>query len=378
MLLPRIRPIRKIVLAFLSLFLFNSIVAVVNHYSGFNNVSLFEKLLPSLKSSQYLIYFCFFFAVSCKLASKEFKRIAASLIFCFVPNLIYAFIQITTSSFSGYYGLGILNEISPTLTGSVFYFFAILCSLFFMIERTEIKQAFWVVLFSLNVIFTGLTGSRGALLSLLVYLFILVFYALLNLRNSSKLGGRLVLLLIVGVTLCYLFMTLSPMLGVNIQPLLENLPQRHLELFTSDVQEEGRVTNWSGVISDYAWLVSQSPALGLIGLGSGGTYEIFGMLLNAADSQLVYVAVSGGLVGGLLYLNALKELYLFFRRKLSQTLLPIAPLMIGLFWSFMTFSITQEVFTLSKTGGLFWMLCGFLSGAICSQSVSRKSEPHQA
>ncbi|WP_207161553.1 hypothetical protein, partial [Trichormus variabilis] len=79
-------------------------------------------------------------------------------------------------------------------------------------------------------------------------------------------------------------------------------------------------------------------------------------------SQLVYTIVSGGLIGTLLYLNALFKLYMFAKKYTSKSNIKLTPIFVGLFWSFMVFSVSQEVFNLSKTGGLFWISCGLILG----------------
>ena len=68
-----IHPLIKLIYAFLSLYLFNIIVLFITHYSGFNTVGIIEKLLPTCKNIQYLIYFCLFFSIALKV--KNIKQI---------------------------------------------------------------------------------------------------------------------------------------------------------------------------------------------------------------------------------------------------------------------------------------------------------------
>ncbi|MBW4605053.1 MAG: hypothetical protein KME29_37275 [Calothrix sp. FI2-JRJ7] len=375
--LSSLRPIQKILVAFLWLYFFNAIVLLITHFSGFNNVSLLEKILPLLKNIQYLIYFCFFFAFANKINNiKQYQQIIISIFICFVPNLFYGLFQIITFNFYGYYGLGIINEISPTLTGSVFYMSIIICNLLAWIEPKVNIKCFWVFLSIVNLIFVALAGSRGALLASVAYYFLLSLYPLVNVKTTIKRFGKTILsVVILFLTALFILVVIIPSFHTDYEgssEIFNQLPNRYLELNPTNLENEARLDNWYNVLSMYASAVKNFPLLALFGLGSGGTYEIFGELINAADSQFVYVIVTGGLIGFLLYINALMKLYVFGNDRLFSTSLGLKKTFISLFLSFMVFSISQEVFNLSKTGGLFWIMSGLILGIICKQNQKNK------
>lgn len=377
-LLSSLRPIKKIIVAFLYLHLFNAIVLLVTHFSGLNNVSLLEKSLPLLKNIQYLIYFCFFFIFTYKINNiKHYQQVITSLFICFIPNLFYGLFQVSTFNFSGYYGLGILNEISPTLAGSVFYFSIIICNLIALIEPKGSIKCFWAFLSIINLIFVALAGSRGALLASIAYYIILSLYQLVNIRTVIKrFGETIISVIILLLVFCFVLLVIIPFFNTGYggsHEILNQLPNRYLELNPTNIENEARLDNWSNVLSMYAEVVNNFPLLALFGLGSGGTYEIFGALINAADSQFVYVIVTGGLIGVLLYINSLNKLYTSQNYKITSSYLGIKQTFTSLFWSFMVFSVSQEVFNLSKTGGLFWIISGLLLGVLCKQTKLNKN-----
>lgn len=366
-----IHPVAKVIYTFLLLYLFNIIVLFITHYSGFNAVGIIEKILPTLKNIQYLTYFCLFFIIASKVKSiKQIKYLFLSTFICFTPNFFYALSQVVTLNFTGYYGLEIINERSPTLTGTVFHIATILCSLLAQLEQKNNTKTFWILLTIVHGIFTILTGSRGAFLALFTYFIVLATGTLFNFIIKSKINKSYIkiFLSLSIIILGFLFIiVMIPSLTEEIESLLNLLPSRGLSLDVGSLGNEARVDNWSNTLSMYIDYVNQFPLLGLFGLGSGGIYEIFGKLLNAADSQYVYIMITGGFIGSFLYINALLQLYKLGRKKISQSILPLLPNFLGFFWSFMAFSITQEVFHLSKPGGLFWTMCGLLLGSACSK-----------
>jgi len=98
-----------------------------------------------------------------------------------------------------------------------------------------------------------------------------------------------------------------------------------------------------------------------------------GMFLNAADSQIVYVFLSGGFIGFVLYFIALLRFFLLGKSRLHYRLCTLEPIFVALFWSFMVFSVTHEVFNLSKTGGLFSATMGILLGIASGSPLARAS-----
>lgn len=371
-----IYPVAKVIYAFLVLYLFNLIVLLITHYSGFNTVGIIEKLLPTLKNIQYLTYFCFFFITTSRLNNiKQIKYLFLTIFLCFTPNLFYALSQVVTLSFTGYYGLEIINERSPTLTGTVFHVVTILSSLLAQLEKKNNLKQFWIFLTIIHGIFTILTGSRGAFIALFTYFIVIAIGTLLNLILKSKISKHYIkIFLTLSITLssCLFIILIIPSLSDQVESLLNLLPSRGLSVDVGSLGNEARVDNWSNTLSLYIDYVNQVPLLGLFGLGSGGIYEIFGMLLNAADSQYVYTIISGGLIGSLFYINAFVQLYKLGSKKTSKSILPLLPTFLGLFWSFMAFSISQEVFHLSKPGGLFWTMCGLLLGSACNKANQKR------
>lgn len=370
--------VKKILFAFLSLYFFNVFVLFVTHFSGFNAVSLIEKSLPALKNIQFIIYFCFFFAVAKKNNSlKDIKIFLLSIYICFIPNLFYGFSQLATFSFDGYYGMAIINEYSPTLTGAVFYFsaiFSILVNQILTKQDTTIKYLCVCVSF-VYLLFVVFSGSRGALMGILSFFLVISVSMFINQLKVGKLKKNDIIIYMVPIIIVVLILTviiLTPSLSSETGTILDKLPNRISALNIEYVSKDGRVDNWSTMISEYFEIINQFPVIALFGLGSGGTYEIFGVLLNASDSQFVYIIVSGGLIGSLLYFNCLVQLYMFGKKQTSKSVIPLKFIFIGLIFSFIIFSISQEVFTLSKTGGLFWIMCGLILGTACSNYNSNQ------
>ena len=368
-LLSYIHPVNKLIVAFICLYLFNSIVLFITHNYGFNSVSIIKKFLPVCKNIQYLTYFCFFFGFTSKAKSfKQIKYLFLTIFICFIPNFLYCLSQVITLKFTGFYGLEIINETSPTLTGAVFHVATIICGLLAQLEKKDNIKLFWIFLTIIHGIFTVLTGSRGASFALFTYFVSIGMHQLLHLiikRKISKynLNVFLIISLIVSASLFIIF--LIPSIRFEMESILNLLPTRGIDL--ENLGNEERVDNWSNTLFFYIHIVNEFPLLGLFGLGSGGIYEIFGRLLNAADSQYVYTIITGGLIGSLLYINAFIRLYQLGRYKTSNSMLPLFPTFLGLFWSFMAFAISQEVFHISKPGGLFWTMCGLLIGSACSK-----------
>lgn len=380
-LIPRAIVLKKVISAFILLVLFNSIVLLITHYFGFNRVGLIEKILPACKNIQYLIYFCFFFALTSKFKTfPKIKLYLVSIFGCFVPNSLYALLQVITLNFTGYYGIEILNERSPSLTGAVFHVATIICSLIFQLENQRNIKLFWLIMTALHASFTALTGSRGASVALLTYFSFISISAVLGLLKNNKISKQslnIILSITIVILTCLLIIVLNPSLASKVDNLMYLLPNRASKISLDNVGEEARLENWSNLLNEFSHVVHQFPMLGLFGLGSGGVYEVFGVLINAADSQYVYTIISGGLIGSLLYINAFIRLYKFGLNKISQSSLPLLPIFMGLFWSFIAFSISQEIFHLSKPGGLFWITSGLLLGTACSDFNQRHtSHPH--
>ncbi|MGD1874122.1 MAG: O-antigen ligase family protein [Mastigocoleus sp.] len=370
-------PIQKIIFTFSLLYIFNSITLLITHYSGLNTVGIVEKFLPTCKNIQYLIYFCFFFILASKSNSiKQIKFLFITIyILCFSYNLFYALSQVITLKFTGYYGLEIINERSPALTGAVFHIATILCNVLAQLERKYEVKIFWFFFTFLHAVLTILTGSRGAIIALLTYFaFITIsnLFSTILLKKVSQYYIKTLLIFSSILVGSLLIISLTPSLNNQIESLLTLLPNRGFQINLVNLGNEARVDNWSNTLSLYFDNVNQFPLLALSGLGSGGIYEIFGRLLNAADSQYVYTVITGGIIGSFLYINAFVQLYQFGKKKISRSTLPLLPNFLGLFWSFMAFSISQEVFHLSKPGGLFWTMCGLLIGSACSNFNKNK------
>ena len=63
----------RILVPFLRLYFFTTLIAILNHISGFNDIALFPKLAPVIKQLSFLVYFYLFFVYFSRV--KNFKKI---------------------------------------------------------------------------------------------------------------------------------------------------------------------------------------------------------------------------------------------------------------------------------------------------------------
>ncbi len=347
---------------FLLLYALNLLVATAVHFddSFATELELYEKFLPALKGIQYLAYFLLAY---CALARtnrlKDARLLTLLLLGIFGVDLAYGTSQLITGDFRGYYGVAIFNEVSPTLTGAVFFFSAVYCSLNLALHGGR-KSTLFIFLLAISVVLAFFSGSRGASIATFVYLLVLTI-----LTSSARTKILIAVIPFIAVAA-----------GLWVYVNADNLQGSVLRVFQlsalpDELESAGtRSENWGNVLSGFLTMVHRSPILLLTGLGSGGTYIIFGEILNAADSQLVATFVAGGLIGSILYLGALLHLYRRARMSLAPISHDLLAVFIALFWAANAFSVTQEVFILSKTGGLFWLTAGLLLGFAESKPAS--------
>lgn len=364
------KKIGGIIIPLLRLYLFTAFVAIITHYSGFDDVQLFGKLGPFIKQIQFLTYFCLFFCLfsSQVHTSNVFKKRMYLFFLCFIPNIIYGLFQIITFNYKGYYGIGSINEVGATLTGSIFYFAMIISIIMSQFENDTKIRYLYLSIAILNLLFVILSGSRGAFAASIAFIFVNNIYDIFILKKHYKKAKYLFIIFtfLLGIVLLGNLLYLSSSLFEYI----DLLPNRLGTLTLSKVVSGGRLATWPAILSKYISIIKLHPLILLVGLGSGGFYEIIGELANGADSQLMYTIIAGGVIGFFLYIESLFKFYCFTIKKINDQLKSI---FISMFFSFMIFSFTQEVFILSKTGALFWSICGMLLGYSFSGSNKNTS-----
>jgi len=374
---------------FLVLMGMGAVVASITHtLAGANEVSLFYKLLPLIKSLQFIIYFAFFLAAASQLAraGTPARTLLVALVLPVLPNLGYALYQIGTLQFKGVYGLATLSETSASLVGGTFYLAAALLASLIVLENRRNYQWLWRVLFGIAAAATFLTASRGSALALVN--FCALWWGLPLLRRPQRLAQYtgVGLLLAGGVT------AIVALLPAGFQTTLvqeiDRITRTAVQLYSSLVgpdaavanllQEEARFAHWQSFISEFQSMADGNPLIYLFGLGSGGIYEILGTFMNAADSQIVYVFLSGGFLGLGLYIVALLRLFALGKTRLHRRFRSLEPVFLALFGSFMGLTVTAEVLNISKTGGLFSATMGMLLGLASAQALPPANPPGYA
>lgn len=350
------RPL-TIIAPFLLFFLFNLVVAVLVHFGGLldSDVRLYERFLPALKGLQYLIYFLLSYVIAINTRDmNKLKSMILCIVGIFSVDLLYGVVQIVGLEFRGYYGVGIINEISPTLTGAVFLFSAVYSNLGRVItQNNKFSSIKWGALFLMSLLFVVLSGSRGAFVATSIYVLVMWFSS-----PSRQKAFQLILV-------CIFSVLTSITLYIYVDESTRQLALRLTEIF--QLMEEfnqggSRGENWTNILSSFLGYAEGIPLILVTGLGSGGTYLIFGQVMNAADSQIISVVVSSGVLGLILYTSGMVTIYRGLARDIRSTWPEVMPIYLGLFWAFNAFSLTQEVFILSKTGALFWLTLGLLLG----------------
>lgn len=365
--IPRILAVAEAVIPFALLALFNLYVAVFVNVTEIipSDLPIYFRFLPALKSIQYLIYFFLFYVTFKRLPDyKSFRRLFVAICVLIWPNLLYGFWQIITMRFAGKYAVGSLFESSPTLAGATYYFTAILSCVVLFAEQKQNKDAkinylFWFVIFISSTMLAIATGSRAAALNVLLFIFLI--WA--QLRRYKLLIFSLG---VAGLILFFLFVDTKkiffPMFRILL--LFEGL---------DSTDPNGRIGAWGRFLTWYQEHGAAHPLLFLTGGGSGATYLYYGTLANAADSQFISTSLSGGILGTMLYVFSLAWFYFKIAGDLKNAKSVLLPVFRSLFLSFMVFSASQEVFVLSKTGGLFWSIMGLLAGLAHNQDWQQHS-----
>ena len=226
---------------------------------------------------------------------------------------------------------------------------------------------FYLTMVVLSLIFVILSGSRGALAACVAFIFFnILYYIAISKQYKSKVRYALIISIsLLGLVLMANFFYISS----GLLEYMNLLPNRLGSLTLDTVTTGGRLATWPAILSKYISIIKLHPLILFVGMGSGGFYEIIGERANGADSQFIYTIIAGGVIGFIFYIESL---FRFYRFALIQMNIQLKSIFISMFFSFMVFSLTQEVFILSKTGGLFWSVCGILFG--CSyNSTTEKS-----
>lgn len=342
-----------IVLPFVFLGLFNVYVAIFLDLSNWvpSNILLPFKLLPAAKVFQYLTYFFLYYVIFKIIRTpEEYNRTLLFLVLATLPNALYGIYQTVTLQFTGLYAVGSLFEYSPTLGGAAFYFAAILAAIALCTpQKGWIVHLFYFAMFVVQSSLAIGTGSRAASLNIMIFAGLLW----VQLKRYK--------LLTLGVMGILLIIFLS---SVDYTKYLGTALRISILMSAVDVNESGgRLTAWSNFSRWFDQQVADHPILAVTGAGSGSTYMYYDVVANAADSQLLSVYLSGGLLGSMLYFLSMCWIFFKVGTHLFRHCRRLFPVFTSLFLSFMIFSVSQEVFILSKTGGLFWTVLGIIVGS---------------
>ncbi len=357
----------KLITYFLLYQIWIAVVALVVHSSGYlaSDIAIGEKLLPVAKGLEFAVFFAFAFAVSRKMSHTDWRATVKWSAIVFLPNLMFVAYQLYSGEFQGYYGVGIFNEMSPTLTGAVLLFAAVWARANVSLAETSGGRVAWTFVYSVGVIFTVLTGSRAAAISMLVYV------ALHEALSGSK-KKLIVLATVLGVALALLVVLVQDQSDLELG-LLRIVSVLDV---ADELQQAGsRGENWAAMSEFFGRAVADAPAAGFTGLGAGATYAAFGQVMNAADSQYVLTVVSGGLLGSMLLLCFTLEAFRLARGSDPRYMIP-STLVMALLAAMATFSVTQEILVLSKTGTLFFVTLGLALGQIKTQRTNAAPRPN--
>ena len=308
---------------------------------------IFNLIVLFIKETSYLAYFIITLIFSSEVKNKQLKKFIEVVLLTSIPIFIYAVYQLYNGS-TGMYGLSVFgHEKSPASSGlialSVFYLSFLYTQLF--------KVNWFSLTFVLSAaILVLVIGSKLAAIGLLTFA---ISYVILDLHPKNFFKG------IFGVLILYLILLFSINSGIG------NL-YRLNQIFNPIDAVLNR-----GIWFKFDWFENWVDLLFGQGLSIGHIDKLnntfsYGM---AMDNQLLYFTLVVGLAGTLIYLFIL---FLLVDSHGSKSI--EKKLQISLIISFLAMGMGAEVFQLSISGIIFWIISGLLIGISVKKLRSQATE----
>ncbi len=260
-----------------------------------------------------------------------------------------------------YYGVSMLGESGPAVTGNYFSLVLVLSIPLFIFVSSKLIRLISVACIFLSIL--GLVGSmsRTSILGVISVL-PLFFYFLVSLKRDkfNKKHALTVLTLLLSAILFFSMMVFThlkdelPFAGRIADMRKENILQSYYSERVEDVYE------------DYFRIIPMSPLIGL-GKSITGEQSVPGVTVNyfygEAHNQYLRILAEMGISGLLVFLYLvfliIKSSYSVFRDKFTYFRTIGLTCLIYTIFSLIT-SLAQDVFIIARTTELFWILIGLL------------------
>lgn len=325
--------------------LYSIIITTINYFSG--NVKPIYYLFL-VKEIQFFFYF-YFMMYAVDLIKNE-EKLYKVLYFLSIANISWGIIQVLTPINAGFYGIGVINDTSPSQSGGIF----VVTTLFLLFYRSHAKHKnhlFLTCLLLLSILMTVFVGSRTSIMALVVcfsFLFLIKFIKFLVNFKMTRKTFRTIGIIILLMPAMIIWFTKSDMYN---------------RIF-GRISRLGEGTNIR--TSKWERLFNQSDPNFIemiLGKGKGYTQELTGGLTLAADSQYMRLFLETGIVGLVTWLMIIAFI-LYIAIKGYAKAKDEAKFLILLVLAFCTMGITHEVFLVALQASAFWSISGLMVGVI--------------
>ncbi len=317
-------------------------------------------------------YFLMFFATLNFI--KDYKDIRIA-IFGFLAgglaNGLYVLYQFLTGNIGGmadsaniyrYYGVAMLGESGPAVTGSYFTLLFLLSLTLFIFMRAGAIRSLSVMCIGLSIF--GIAGSMSrtsvwaAVIVLPLYFYLAVFL------QRKRLFGKFKILMILVLLLLAVF-SFSRVIFGYMADAPDSFATRIIDV--DNVEEQYYTGRVEDVYMDYLKVVPKNPILGL-GKSITGQQNIPGVdvdyFYGEAHNQYLRILVEMGIVGLLAFIYLLSSIIKFSYNvfKDNNSYLNQAIGLVSLIYTvfLLVASLGQDVFIMARTIELYWIVIGLL------------------
>jgi len=324
------------VIGFMAIFLTYS--ALVSCVSELLSTAFLDWILLWLKEAT--LYAVFFVALA--VARNDYKKLLDhGLVIC-SPVIIYGVSQVFSGP-DGIYGISPFGHGDSPLSSGVIFFG---CFLLNYLRIVLFRKNFTILTLLLcSGICVLLSGSKTSVLMLLIFLFI----ESVRSRNKALNFG---LFSMMGVGFVFLFSRID-------FTIWNSLTRYYGFLDPAQVLVE------RGIWWKLSWLDGGSKILFGNGYGIGQVGVDGQFLFNMAmDNQYLYLLAKFGVLGAVLYSGIILSLYFNIRGRVGRRVF------LSLVFAYLAGGLGAEIFHLSASGSLFWIVSGILVGFSRDQPVN--------
>ena len=332
---------KRILIIALLYFFYLLVVSLLQGVEYTNNIFvLYFKELSYF--SYFLVAFYFFYHSS----EKSISRFLSFFIILSVPNVLYLYYQLITGNTIGMYGVSFYGHgNSPASSGLLGLAIFLLVYFYYHFVNKNLLIFFYLIAALMIVFFIG---SKIAAVGLLSFYFMMTILE----RNFNKFFSSMFVILIIGFVLNY---SINSGIGA-----LHRLDQIFSPI--DAIINRGIWFKFQWIEGIFDMIFGGGLKMGHLSYDSSFSYGM------AMDNQFLYFLLVLGFIGSLIFFYLLILIIIKHPRGSRQR-----KIQISLTISYFSMGMGAEVFQLSLSGLMFWIISGLLLGYSSKISYGNKT-----